>query len=102
MTALATAPAPTRSATTIALTVIAGTVMIPLDVTVVAVALARLAEETGASLPVIQWVTTGYTLALATVIPAVNTAIATRKTERAPYLPIAQAAAGITGASASV
>lgn len=53
-----------------ALTVIVGTVLIPLDVTVVAIALARLSEETGASLPVIQWVSTGYTLALATVIPA--------------------------------
>ncbi|WP_322937835.1 DHA2 family efflux MFS transporter permease subunit [Nocardioides bizhenqiangii] len=59
-----------RRATIVALTVIAGTVMIPLDVTVVAIALARLSEETGASLPVIQWVSTGYTLALATVIPA--------------------------------
>ena len=59
-----------RSATVVALTVIAGTVMIPLDVTVVAVALTRLSEETGASLPVIQWVSTGYTLALATVIPS--------------------------------
>ncbi|NYI44767.1 EmrB/QacA subfamily drug resistance transporter [Nocardioides aromaticivorans] len=76
MTALAAAPAPARTGTTIALTVIAGTVMIPLDVTVVAVALARLAEETGASLPVIQWVSTGYTLALATVIPAAAWAIA--------------------------
>ena len=64
------APDASRRATVVALTVIAGTVMIPLDVTVVAVALARLSEETGASLPVIQWVSTGYTLALATVIPS--------------------------------
>lgn len=70
MSILSSAPPTTRSATVVALTVIAGTVMIPLDVTVVAVALTRLAEETGASLPVIQWVSTGYTLALATVIPA--------------------------------
>ena len=69
MTALASPPAAARTGTSVALTVIAGTVMIPLDVTVVAVALARLAEETGASLPVIQWVSTGYTLALASVIP---------------------------------
>lgn len=75
MTALAAPPTAARTGTTVALTVIAGTVMIPLDVTVVAVALARLAEETGASLPVIQWVSTGYTLALATVIPAAAWAI---------------------------
>lgn len=75
MTALAAPPAAARTGTTVALTVIAGTVMIPLDVTVVAVALARLAEETGSSLPVIQWVSTGYTLALATVIPAAAWAI---------------------------
>src|SRR5690606_14612125 len=36
---------------------------------------ARLSEETGASLPVIQWVTTGYTLALAAVIPTAAWAI---------------------------
>ena len=77
MTAL-TAPAPTRSrsATTVVLTVIAGTVMIPLDVTIVAIALARLSQETGASLPVIQWVSPGYTLALAAVIPSAAWAIA--------------------------
>ncbi|MEP9382315.1 DHA2 family efflux MFS transporter permease subunit [Nocardioides sp. KR10-350] len=61
--------------TTVVLTVVAGTVMIPIDVTIVAVALARLSGETGASLPVIQWVATGYTLALATVIPAAAWAI---------------------------
>ncbi|MFE7227715.1 DHA2 family efflux MFS transporter permease subunit [Nocardioides sp. NPDC057577] len=66
-----TAPSPT----TIVLTVIAGTVMIPIDITIVAVAIARLSQETGASLPVIQWVATGYTLALATVIPAAAWAI---------------------------
>lgn len=65
----------TPSPTTIVLTVIAGTVMIPIDITIVAVAIARLSQETGASLPVIQWVATGYTLALATVIPAAAWAI---------------------------
>ncbi|TQL66869.1 EmrB/QacA subfamily drug resistance transporter [Nocardioides albertanoniae] len=63
------------SPTTIVLTVITGTVMIPIDITIVAVAIARLSQETGASLPVIQWVATGYTLALATVIPAAAWAI---------------------------
>ena len=75
MTTLSASPASTRSGTTVALTVIAGTMMIPLDLTVVAVALSRLAEETGTSLTVIQWVSTGYTLALATVIPAAAWAI---------------------------
>lgn len=81
MAGLATPAAPAgtptlrRAATVVALTVVAGTVMIPLDVTVVAVALARLSQETGAALPVIQWVTTGYTLALAAVIPAAAWAI---------------------------
>ena len=64
-----------RHALTVVLTVIAGTVMIPLDVTVVAVALTRLSEETGASLPVIQWVSTGYTLAVAAGIPTAAWAI---------------------------
>ena len=49
MTTLSASPASTRSGTTVALTVIAGTMMIPLDLTVVAVALSRLAEETGES-----------------------------------------------------
>ena len=64
-----------RHALTVVFTVIAGTVMIPLDVTVVAVALTRLSEETGASLPVIQWVSTGYTLAVAAGIPTAAWAI---------------------------
>ncbi|MGY1739729.1 MULTISPECIES: DHA2 family efflux MFS transporter permease subunit [unclassified Blastococcus] len=55
---------------TVVLTVVAGTLVISIDLTIVAVALAQLSEETGASLPVIQWVTTGYVLGLATVIPA--------------------------------
>ena len=64
-----------RHALTVVFTVIVGTVMIPLDVTVVAVALTRLSEETGASLPVIQWVSTGYTLAVAAGIPTAAWAI---------------------------
>jgi EmrB/QacA subfamily drug resistance transporter len=68
-------PRADRHALTVVLTVIAGTVMIPLDVTVVAVALTRLSEETGASLPVIQWVSTGYTLAVAAGIPTAAWAI---------------------------
>lgn len=64
------------SPTTIALTVIVGTVLIGIDMTIVNVAIPQLTRETGASLPVIQWVVTGYTLALATVMPATAWAIA--------------------------
>lgn len=63
------------SPTTIALTVVAGIVVIGIDITIVAVAIAQLSQDTGASLPVIQWVSTGYALGLATVIPAAAWAI---------------------------
>jgi EmrB/QacA subfamily drug resistance transporter len=46
-----------------------GTVMSILDTTIVNVALERLSQELHASLSTIQWVATGYLLALATVIP---------------------------------
>jgi EmrB/QacA subfamily drug resistance transporter len=49
--------------------VVLGAVMSILDVTVVNVAIRRLAEDFNTSLTTIQWVSTGYTLALATVIP---------------------------------
>src|ERR687889_1468292 len=49
--------------------VVLGAVMSILDVTVVNVAINTLAREFGTSLSTIQWVATGYTLALATVIP---------------------------------
>jgi EmrB/QacA subfamily drug resistance transporter len=54
----------------IVLTVVAGVSVISIDMTIVAVAVAQLSEDTGASLPVIQWVATGYALGLATAIPA--------------------------------
>lgn len=60
---------------TIVLTVIAGTVMIGIDMTIVNIAIPQLSQATGASLPVIQWVATGYILALATVVPATAWAI---------------------------
>lgn len=50
-------------------TVVLGAVMVPVDATIVNVAITKLAAATGASLPVIQWVSTGYALALATVLP---------------------------------
>jgi EmrB/QacA subfamily drug resistance transporter len=49
--------------------VVLGTIMSILDVTVVNVAINTLAATFHTSLTTIQWVSTGYTLALATVIP---------------------------------
>jgi EmrB/QacA subfamily drug resistance transporter len=49
--------------------VVLGIIMSILDVTVVNVAINTLAAKFHTSLPTIQWVATGYTLALATVIP---------------------------------
>jgi EmrB/QacA subfamily drug resistance transporter len=49
--------------------VLLGAFMSILDTTVINVAVDRLAAEFDASLPTIQWVVTGYTLALAAVIP---------------------------------
>ncbi len=53
----------------VAAVVVLGAVMSILDVTVVNVAINTLAQEFDTTLPTIQWVATGYTLALATVIP---------------------------------
>ena len=49
--------------------VILGAVMSILDTTIVNVAIDALARDLNASLGTIQWVSTGYMLALATVIP---------------------------------
>ena len=53
----------------VAWVVVLGAIMSILDVTVVNVAINTLAAEFDTTLPTIQWVATGYTLALATVIP---------------------------------
>ncbi len=53
----------------IASVVVLGAIMSILDTTVVNVALNTLAQDFDAPLSTIQWVVTGYTLALATVIP---------------------------------
>ena len=58
-----------RGVLLIASVVVLGAIMSILDVTVVNVAISTLAREFDTSLPTIQWVSTGYTLALATVIP---------------------------------
>ena len=58
-----------RGVLMIASVVVLGAIMSILDVTVVNVAIQTLAKEFDAPLSTIQWVVTGYTLALATVIP---------------------------------
>src|SRR4051812_43071113 len=62
--------------------VVLGAIMSILDVTVVNVAINRLATEFSAPLSTIQWVATGYTLALATVIPLTGWASARFGTKR--------------------
>src|SRR6202042_2221458 len=59
-----------RETLVVAAVVIIGAVMSILDTTIVNVAINRLAIDFNASLTTIQWVVTGYTLALAAVIPA--------------------------------
>jgi EmrB/QacA subfamily drug resistance transporter len=58
-----------RGLLTVAAVVVLGAVMSILDTTVVNVAINTLARDFETTLPTIQWVVTGYTLALATVIP---------------------------------
>ena len=58
-----------RDVLLVAAVVVLGAVMSILDVTVVNVAINTLAREFQTDLATIQWVATGYTLALATVIP---------------------------------
>jgi EmrB/QacA subfamily drug resistance transporter len=58
-----------REILAVASVVVLGAIMSILDVTVVNVAINTLAREFQTTLPTIQWVATGYTLALATVIP---------------------------------
>ena len=53
----------------VAIVVVLGVIMTILDTTVVNVAIPTLAKTFDTTLPTIQWVATGYTLALATVIP---------------------------------
>jgi MFS family permease len=58
-----------RGLVLVSIVVVLGAVMSILDATVVNVAISRLAQDFQTDLPTIQWVVTGYTLALATVIP---------------------------------
>jgi EmrB/QacA subfamily drug resistance transporter len=59
-----------RETLVVAGVVLLGAIMSILDTTIVNVAINRLAIDFNASLTTIQWVVTGYTLALAAVIPA--------------------------------
>ncbi|MDL4821522.1 DHA2 family efflux MFS transporter permease subunit [Actinomadura opuntiae] len=79
-------PAPTggldRGVLAVAMCVVLGAIMSILDVTVVNVAINDLTKEFDAPLATIQWVATGYTLALATVIPITGWAAARFGTKR--------------------
>jgi MFS family permease len=66
-----------------------GAVMSILDTTVVNVAINTLARDFETTLPTIQWVVTGYTLALATVIPVTGWAADRFGTKRLYLLSIA-------------
>jgi EmrB/QacA subfamily drug resistance transporter len=71
-----------RGVLAVAGVVVLGAIMSILDVTVVNVAINDLAREFNTTLATIQWVATGYTLALATVIPITGWACARFGTKR--------------------
>ncbi|GAA4623812.1 MFS transporter [Actinoallomurus vinaceus] len=66
----------------IAMVIVLGSIMTVIDITIVNVALGRLSQEFRAPVATIQWVATGYTLALATVIPATGWAVGRFGTKR--------------------
>ncbi len=78
----------------VAWVVVLGAIMSILDVTVVNVAINTLAVEFDTTLPTIQWVSTGYTLALATVIPLTGWAADRFGTKRLYMTSIALFSAG--------
>jgi len=88
------ADSPPRGIAAIGLVVVLGSVMSVLDVTIVNVALNHLAGEFDAPLASIQWVATGYTLALASVIPVAAWAMGRFGTKRLYMLSIGTFAAG--------
>lgn len=63
------ADAPDRQASRTAAVLVLGAVLVVLDTTVMNVAIGPLSRSMDASLPVIQWVATGYPLAMAAVMP---------------------------------
>ncbi|MGI5321479.1 DHA2 family efflux MFS transporter permease subunit [Actinomadura nitritigenes] len=78
-----------RGVLAVAMCVVLGAIMSILDVTVVNVAINDLTKEFDAPLATIQWVATGYTLALATVIPITGWAAARFGTKRLYMISIA-------------
>src|SRR4051794_32531158 len=83
-----------RRILTIASVVVLGAIMSILDTTVVNVAINTLAHEFDTDLPTIQWIVTGYTLALATVIPVTGWAADRFGTKRLYMLSIGLFVAG--------
>ena len=61
-----------RELVTLAAVLLVGAVAALLDTTVVSVALPRLSDEMGAPVATVQWVSTGYLLAMAVAIPAMG------------------------------
>ncbi|TJZ52940.1 DHA2 family efflux MFS transporter permease subunit [Streptomyces piniterrae] len=80
--------------TALASVVVLGSLMTVLDTTIVNVALNRLSRDFHAPLAAIQWVATGYTLALAAVIPLTAWAIGRFGTKRLYLLAIGAFALG--------
>jgi len=83
-----------RGVLAVAMVVVLGAIMSILDITVVNVALKHLTEDFDAPLSTIQWVATGYTLALATVIPVTGWASARFGTKRLYMISIGLFVAG--------
>src|SRR4051812_46677018 len=83
-----------RAVLSVASVVVLGAIMSILDVTVVNVAINTLAREFKTTLPTIQWVATGYTLALATVIPLTGWAADRFGTKRLYMISLALFACG--------
>ena len=79
----------------VAWVVVLGAIMSILDVTVVNVAINTLAKEFDTTLSTIQWVVTGYTLALATVIPLTGWAADRFGTKRLYMISIALSCWGL-------
>src|SRR4051794_16302328 len=90
-----------RGVLLIASVVVLGAIMSILDVTVVNVAIQTLAKEFDAPLETIQWIATGYTLALATVIPLTGWAAGRFGTKRLYLTAIGLFLAGSTLAGMS-
>ncbi|HEV2812545.1 MAG TPA: DHA2 family efflux MFS transporter permease subunit [Solirubrobacteraceae bacterium] len=90
-----------RGVLAVALVVVLGAVMSILDITVVNVAIRTLAQDFSTDLATIQWVVTGYTLALAAVIPLTGWAADRFGTKRLYVVSIGLFVAGSALASAA-